>query len=335
MPLFQARPLRSRQTFHIGPKGDLVNRTAVAVLVTVGSLVGCVGADRITGLPTDVRQQAAYMIGAGDCVGCPLPPTPFTRIDGQTTPYVWEFAGDPRVSYVLVVQDDGHERTGAEVRLNGETHVRKTALQGTVVGVIQKPVQLKAMNRLTVLPLGAVGATVTVRIAPVTSIDQRQPIIDASAGFVLAIGGGSDQVLAQVFTPGVTGALTSIAVPVSCHPSVSVTVEIRNAAAGVPSTTVLTMETVPGTALQGGWPYPFFRVGFSAPPFLQAGVPAALVLRASGSAVAACSIMPGPVGDPYAGGDGFFDALPNQRGVWVPLSVGTSRRDLPFQTWMH
>jgi hypothetical protein len=51
--------------------------------------------------------------------------------------------------------------------------------------------------------------------------------------------------------------------------------------------------------------------------------------NASGS----CGVWPGPVGDPYPGGNGWFFAAPNA--TIAPLGTGTGREDLPFETVVH
>ena len=48
-----------------------------------------------------------------------------------------------------------------------------------------------------------------------------------------------------------------------------------------------------------------------------------------------CSLEQGPVGDPYAFGDGWFIALPNPVDVWLPISLGSGRFDLPFETFVR
>ncbi len=66
--------------------------------------------------------------------------------------------------------------------------------------------------------------------SPVTAgsdgvIDQEQPVIDTTVGG-LAIGGGSQQQLAQVVTAGITGRLTAVRFPVACSTG-SLTVEMQ------------------------------------------------------------------------------------------------------------
>ena len=158
--------------------------------------------------------------------------------------------------------------------------------------------------------------------APV--IDQEQPVIDTSAGVVYAIGGGSEQMLAQVVTPGLTGFLTEVRFAAAC--ATDLTVEVQGVTSGLPDGTVHGSQTVP-------FPIPFppsqpgFRsILFSTPVPVTAGIPYALVLTAP----VGCGMSLGPLGNPYPGGDAYFDSRPNPRGVWVPLAG--DRFDLPFQT---
>ncbi len=96
------------------------------------------------------------------CTGCAVVPTTFTRSDPQVKPYVREFSGDPAASYLLIVQDDGQDGTAVEIKLNGEVVVPVTALRGLAVAEVKTAVTLSATNRLTVLPVGKVGAKVVV-----------------------------------------------------------------------------------------------------------------------------------------------------------------------------
>ena len=151
--------------------------------------------------------------------------------------------------------------------------------------------------------------------------DQQQPVIDITVGG-LTIGGGSEQKLAQVVTPRISGVLREVKFPVACS-SGDLIVEIQGVAESTPNGVVLTSETSPGSSLIS--PDPSFRsLSFSKPISFAAGSSFAIVLRSTGS----CSVFQGPLGDPYSGGAGFFDARPNPPG-WLFL---TDRRDLPFQT---
>jgi len=97
------------------------------------------------------------------CSGCLLAPTVFTRRARQDA-VVREFPGDPQADYVLIVQDDGKDQTGAEIKLNDKTVVARSALQRRGISELKVGVRLGGFNRLTVLPLGNVGASITVWI---------------------------------------------------------------------------------------------------------------------------------------------------------------------------
>ncbi len=157
-------------------------------------------------------------------------------------------------------------------------------------------------------------------------VDQQQPVIDTTVGG-LAIGGQSDQVLAQVVTSGISGSLAAVGLPVACG-SGTLTVEIQRVTGDVPDGFVWTSEVIPAESLPSFYPaLPSFRnIAFTTPVFFAAGVRFAIVLSSAGE----CGIFQGPPGNPYAGGDGFFDSRPNPPG-WVRLGE-FGPADLPFQT---
>ncbi|MGA7614070.1 MAG: hypothetical protein WBX15_02710 [Thermoanaerobaculia bacterium] len=165
-----------------------------------------------------------------------------------------------------------------------------------------------------------------------SGIDQEQVTVDLSVGGV-AVGGGSAEKLAQVFTAATTGCLTHVTIPIGCDPSETLVVEIQATTAGVPNGTVLASETLPGSlfpsispsSLQGG----FRIIGFTRPAPVTAGTEYAIVLLGG---PAGCGVFQGPAGDPYAGGHGWFDARPNPPG-WIQFFSG--RDDLPFQTFVE
>ncbi|HEX5748496.1 MAG TPA: hypothetical protein VFZ09_19815 [Archangium sp.] len=156
-------------------------------------------------------------------------------------------------------------------------------------------------------------------------LDQQQPSTSSEA--VSAIGGESEQKLAQVVTAGSDGYLGEVALPVSCA-SGELRVEIRGVQGELPDGTLLASRTVPSTGLPSS--DEFTRIAFPEPVALSAGTRFAIVLSSSGD----CGLRQGPVGNPYPGGDGFFDSRPNAPGEWVPLSIGDGRSDLPFQTFL-
>lgn len=169
------------------------------------------------------------------------------------------------------------------------------------------------------------------------AVDQQQPSIDATVGG-LAIGWGSQEILAQTVTAGVAGTLTEVRLPVACTPPADLIVSIEGVtAAGLPNGTVLSTRTFSGSTLPSFYPAPPTLRSFA----LTTGVPLiagqryAIVLNSSGvTASAGCGIFHGPLGDPYPGGKAYFDARPNAPG-WVCIcDFAGSRFDLPFQTVM-
>jgi hypothetical protein len=164
---------------------------------------------------------------------------------------------------------------------------------------------------------------------PSPLVDQQQPVIDPTVGG-LAIGGSSQQKLAQVVTAGVSGSLTEVRFPVACDPAANLIVEIQGVTGNKPNGDVLTSQTIPGSNLPVFFPSPpsFRSMVFSTPVDFSAGSQFAIVLRAAGS----CGVFRGPVGDSYPGGNAFFDSLPNPPG-WVCIcEFQGDRFDLPFQT---
>ena len=156
-------------------------------------------------------------------------------------------------------------------------------------------------------------------------VDQEQRVIDAAVGGVV-LGGASQQKLAQVVTTGMSGMLTTVRVPVECS-SGDLLLEIQGVSSGLPDGIVLTSEVVPGANLPPFFPSPlsFRSLVLSKPVSLDSGTPFAIVFETTGD----CGIFQGPMGNPYSGGDGYFDSRLNPPGVWARL---LDRIDLPFQT---
>ena len=169
------------------------------------------------------------------------------------------------------------------------------------------------------------------RVHAAPLIDQQQQVIDTSVGG-LAIGGSSQQKLAQVVTAGMSGVLTEVRFPVACA-SGNLVIEIQGVTGGQPNGVVLASQTIPGASLPPFSPAPggvsFRSLVFSAPASVSGGSQFAIVLSSTGE----CGLFQGPTGDPYPGGNAFFDSRPNPIGVWICNcdSVG-ARFDFPFQT---
>jgi hypothetical protein len=160
-------------------------------------------------------------------------------------------------------------------------------------------------------------------------LDQQQPIVDLSIGG-LAIGGGSNQALAQTMTAGISGELAEVQLPAACDPGSDLLVQIEGVSGGTPNNAVLASQLVAGTSLSGGGV--FNPIDFSKPARIEAGSQFAIVLTSTGS----CGIFQGPSGNSYSGGNLFFIALPNPAGVWVcNCDFAGASFDLPFKTLVN
>jgi PKD repeat protein len=182
-----------------------------------------------------------------------------------------------------------------------------------------------------------VGFLLTVSFAPSTAmawVDQQEPYADMTAGFNLAVGGGSEQKLAQVVTTGASGYLRSVKLPIGCGSDLLV--EIVGVTDGAPNSTVLTSELFPSASMSpivdGSW----VEITFSTPVYLTVGTSFAIAVSVPDVPSGSCGYVPGPESSPYSGGDGFYDSRPNAPG-WIRLLYNPGepfRPDLPFQTIM-
>jgi hypothetical protein len=175
-------------------------------------------------------------------------------------------------------------------------------------------------------------------VGPYVVADQQQITIDQTQG-ALAIGGASQQKLAQTVTAGVAKTLSEIHLPVACTANANFILSIQGVTAtGEPNGVSLTTQTFAGSTLPAFWPAPatFRRFVLTTPVPLAAGQQYAIVLDSTGlTASANCAAFQGPIGDPYASGKGYFDARPNQPG-WVCLcAFAGSRFDLPFRAMVQ
>lgn len=163
-------------------------------------------------------------------------------------------------------------------------------------------------------------------------VDQEQPFVAGTVGGV-AVGGFYDQKVAQVVTPGVDGRLAAVAMPVVCEASSTLEVEIQGVTAGVPDGSILARFSVQGSELPSSYPAPPAMRQLELPTAIEqsAGAPFAIVLDSPGD----CGMFRGPVGDSYAGGNGYFDSRPNPVGVWVCMCEFAGERfDFPFRTFV-
>ena len=174
------------------------------------------------------------------------------------------------------------------------------------------------------MPTATPTAISTPTAAALGVIDQRQPARDTTRR--LALGGGSEQKLAQVITAGVTGSLAEIRLELGGSTGVLI-VEIQEVSNGAPNGVVLssasfTLGTLPASCCSE----PFESVVFPNPASITAGSQFAVIVRSTGSHATVSS----PGANPYAAGGAFFDALPNQPG-WISLLPAG---DLAFETFV-
>lgn len=179
--------------------------------------------------------------------------------------------------------------------------------------------------RLMFIGCALFSATAAVQ-AQVVVLDQVQAVVDTTVGG-LAVGGASDQRLAQTITVGVDGRLIGVMLPIGCD-SGRLVLEIRDVVGGEPGPTVLSRRQIRADRIADvGSAFQLIRVGMGGVP-ATAGDQLAIVLD---NPTGSCGVFRGPVGDSYAGGQGFFEALPNPPG-WIPFSDTETRLDLPFIT---
>jgi hypothetical protein len=161
------------------------------------------------------------------------------------------------------------------------------------------------------------------------TVDQEQPV--TAAGPTYAVGGSSDQKLAQSFTVGLEGALTEIHLPVSCS-SGELIVEIQSLdSGGRPSGRTVASGRVPARDI--GPPLSNFRpISLEEPLDVLPGQHYAIIIS---NPTGTCGMLQGPEGNSYGGGTGFFDARPNRPG-WIGFKGGPGSpdqpQDLPFKT---
>ena len=251
----------------------------------------------------------------------------------------WAAAGDdetaaPSLLYLVVYSTADSIGTLAQALENGErfgtwtpgvTAVTVTGLVPDTRYYFNVAVSDAAGNKA--IYAGATAVTASPDSDPPPSlpavIDQQQSVIDYGAGS-LAVGGSSDQKLAQVVTAGISGPLVAVDLPVQGSTgdlSVEITAATRNGPErDLIAASVFNESNMPTAGTDG-----FSRFAFESPVHVPAGTMFAIVLSSSGS----CTVAQGPEGNPYPGGDGYYDSRPNEPGVWVRLGT---RSDLPFRT---
>ena len=162
-------------------------------------------------------------------------------------------------------------------------------------------------------------------------VDQEQPLIDSSAGF-LGIGGDSEQKLAQSFTVGFSGSLVGLRLPIAGCGSGELVIELREMDGGNPTGPVI--RTIRVSPADVSFSFAGFTdFFFPAPLPVNAGDVYAFTVRTEGDG-SFCSYATPPSGELYPRGSGFFDARPNPPG-WVTFKeFPEGPQDLPFFTLM-
>ena len=160
-------------------------------------------------------------------------------------------------------------------------------------------------------------------------VDQEQPYVDASKGS-WAIGGASDQKLAQTFEVGFDGTLESIRFVIGCSTG-KLVAEIQGVTRrGEPDGRPLARRAYPVTDFPSTLLVRFDALDIGRGSRLSAGDMFAIVLT---NPTGSCGVAQGPTADVYRSGRGFFDARPNPPG-WIPIKEGSGKDDLPFQVWL-
>ncbi len=165
---------------------------------------------------------------------------------------------------------------------------------------------------------------------------EGQGVVDLTRGITYAIfPEGAGQNLVQTFSPTRKHRIFFLELPVGCSPGVLLNVRLRQGIGGpilfegnavVPGPVDGTFQTIQvadvvtshGIKLKKNRTY---AIELNAFP----GV---------GAADTTCGIAPGPVGDSYSRGQGFYEDVPANGSGFLPLPNGapTDQEDLPFRT---
>ena len=134
-------------------------------------------------------------------------------------------------------------------------------------------------------------------------LDQEQPLIEPAHG-LQAVGGTMEQKLAQTVTAGISGRLVEVHVPIACG-SGEVILEIwALGTRGEPAGRPMVIEIIRAFEFpRAGDPPAFHRFVIDPAPRFEAGDRFAITLRDKSGE---CSMWPGPKGDSYTRGDGWF-----------------------------
>ncbi len=166
---------------------------------------------------------------------------------------------------------------------------------------------------------------------------EQQPTVDLARGFTYAIfPAGVGQILAQTFSPQMNRRLGFIELPVGCSADVLLNVKIREGiggpilhevnVAGLPGPVdgdfelirVFDPATSRGIMIRKNRTYAFELAAFPADPTNPSPT---------------CGLAPGPAGNSYDRGQGFFQDPINAPAFFpLPTGVPSDDEDLPFRT---
>jgi hypothetical protein len=129
-----------------------------------------------------------------------------------------------------------------------------------------------------------------------------------------------------------SGALRAVELAVGCDSQSDLTLEIQGVGTdGQPNGVLMVPpKVIDGALLTSA--FRFTRIELDQWVDVAAGQRLAIVLL---SGHPGCASAQGPAGDPYAGGDGWFDARPNAPGWVCMCEFAGSPFDLPFRAWVE
>ncbi len=186
----------------------------------------------------------------------------------------------------------------------------------------------------TILPLLALALAAPAVAAPPLPAVVVAEQVDVRMPENTVLGGGADQRFAQVFRVGAEGYLSHVMLPLQCQAGARVRVTVQDAAAGVPSGVVRTLQDVSGRVLDGvptGRTVGMRMVEFARPPLLPPGDYAFTLERLNKYD---CVLWTGPKGDTYTAGKAYFIAKGNPP-YWIELFDAAGPYDLAFQVFLR
>ena len=191
-----------------------------------------------------------------------------------------------------------------------------------------RPVRCAKVEAVLVLVLAIVAAGSPAPAAPpALLIDQQQTLIDATE-FTVAVGGFSEQKIAQTFTVGLDGRFAGVNFAIGCGDGV-LEVEIQGTLpTGEPDGVTLVRRSFRADSLPAVVPASFEELRLPRRLAVAPGDQLAVVLS---NPTGSCGVAASPDGDSYLAGRAYFDARPNPPG-WLPFFPLSPEDDLPFQT---